>query len=164
MTFRILRPLAMRLAMLTLILVPARALAAGQWQTFLRTYTCNDLIAGRDTVWIATGEAGLVRYLRSADRFESSTRAPGGLDPGGEPAGSLSVAARGRFEHRFVRGLAEHSTSAAQRGEGRDAARPCCAPRGLSAPRQMLLEPSPVGHTPRPRRCVDGRAGVGGRE
>ena len=79
MTFRILRPLAMRLAMLTLILVPARALAAGQWQTFLRTYTCNDLIAGRDTVWIATGEAGLVRYLRSADRFESSTRAPGGL-------------------------------------------------------------------------------------
>lgn len=53
--------------------------ASGAWQTYLRMYTCNDMIAGRDTVWIATGEAGLLRYLRSADRFESYTREPRGL-------------------------------------------------------------------------------------
>jgi len=53
--------------------------ASGAWQTYLRMYSCNDMIAGRDTVWIATGEAGLLRYLRSADRFESYTREPRGL-------------------------------------------------------------------------------------
>ncbi len=55
------------------------AQASGAWQTYLRMYTCTDLIAMRDTVWIATGEAGLLRYLRSADRFESYSREPGGL-------------------------------------------------------------------------------------
>ena len=56
-----------------------RAHASGAWQTYLRMYSCNDMIAGRDTVWIASGEAGLLRYLRSVDRFESYTREPRGL-------------------------------------------------------------------------------------
>jgi hypothetical protein len=74
-----LRRITLCMLALSLALLAAPAWAAGQWQTFLKTYTCNDLVAGADTVWIATGEAGLVRYLRSEDRFESSTREPGGL-------------------------------------------------------------------------------------
>ena len=67
------------LAFILLSLIATCAHAAGQWQTFLKTQTCNQIIAVRETVWIATGEAGVVRYLRSADRFESSTREPGGV-------------------------------------------------------------------------------------
>lgn len=63
---------------LSLARVPG-AQAAGAWQTYLKMYTCTDLIPGRDTVWIATGEAGLLRYLRTQDRFESYTREPSGL-------------------------------------------------------------------------------------
>lgn len=58
---------------------PKRTHAAGAWTTYLRTVTCNDLIATSDTVWMATGEAGIVRYLRAEDRFESIVREPGGL-------------------------------------------------------------------------------------
>ena len=67
------------------LLVAALALSAtvahasGAWTTYLRFSTCNDLIATRDTVWMATGEAGLIRYLRAEDRFESVVREPGGL-------------------------------------------------------------------------------------
>lgn len=53
--------------------------ASGAWQTYLRMYTCTDLIPMRDTVWIATGEAGLLRYMRSENRFESYSREPGGI-------------------------------------------------------------------------------------
>jgi len=53
--------------------------ATGAWTTYLRMVTCNDLIATRDTVWMATGEAGIVRYLRAEDRFESVVREPGSL-------------------------------------------------------------------------------------
>ncbi|MEO5989499.1 MAG: two-component regulator propeller domain-containing protein [Candidatus Eisenbacteria bacterium] len=65
-------------SLMTSAWIPA-AQAAGSWQTYLRMYSCTDLIALRDTVWIATGEAGLLRYLRSQDRFESYTREPAGL-------------------------------------------------------------------------------------
>jgi len=61
------------------LLAPAAARATGAWSTYLKTYTCTDLLALQDTIWLATGEAGLVRYVRSADRFESITREPGGL-------------------------------------------------------------------------------------
>ncbi len=56
---------------------PARA--TGAWTTYIRMQTCNDVLALRDTVWLSSGEAGLVRWLRSEGRFESVTREPGGL-------------------------------------------------------------------------------------
>ena len=68
------------LAMLSLLVLSAApAGAAGAWGTFLRPFTYNDLIATADTVWCATGEAGLVYYDRAAARFSSYTREPGGL-------------------------------------------------------------------------------------
>ena len=67
------------LALLLVLIAPASSRASGAWATYLKMYTCTDMIALRDTVWMATGEAGLVRYIRSADRFESITREPGGL-------------------------------------------------------------------------------------
>jgi len=60
--------------------VAARAARArGGLVHVVKMVTMNDMIALRDTVWIATGEAGILRYLRSEDRFESLTREPGGL-------------------------------------------------------------------------------------
>jgi len=79
MTLQRLAGLVLMLAtLMTFGAVPA-ARASGAWQTYLRMYSCTDLIALQDTVWVATGEAGLLRYLRSQDRFESYTREPGGL-------------------------------------------------------------------------------------
>ncbi len=67
------------LACCALSLGVSSAMASGAWTTYLRVYTCNDLIATRDVVWMATGEAGLVRYLRNEDRFDSIVREPGAL-------------------------------------------------------------------------------------
>ena len=55
------------------------AAASGAWTTYLRMSTCHDLIATREAVWMATGEAGIVKYLRAPARFESIVREPGGL-------------------------------------------------------------------------------------
>ena len=60
------------------LLVPSPAAHAGAWSTWIRMVTTNDMIALRDTVWLASGEAGILRYLRSSDRFEQVTREPGG--------------------------------------------------------------------------------------
>ena len=76
------RIVALRLVALLLgvaLLLPAHPARAAVWSTWIKMVTTNDMIALRDTVWLATGEAGLVRYLRSEDRFESVTREPGGL-------------------------------------------------------------------------------------
>jgi ligand-binding sensor domain-containing protein len=76
------RSIAVRLASLMLgaaMLAPAQTAQAGAWSTWIKMVTTNDMIALRDTVYLATGEAGIVRYLRSEDRFESVTREPGGL-------------------------------------------------------------------------------------
>jgi hypothetical protein len=76
-SLRVLVPVLLLLAGASL---PAqRAWAAGRWYTYLHMASCNDILAMPDTVWLATGEAGLFRYLRSADRFEPITREPGGL-------------------------------------------------------------------------------------
>jgi hypothetical protein len=56
---------------------PARG--SGAWSTFLRPEIFADLVAGTDTVWCATDEAGLLFYDRVAGRFGSWTREPGGL-------------------------------------------------------------------------------------
>ena len=36
-------------------------------------------MARHDTIWCASLEGGLLRYVRSADRFESIAREPSGL-------------------------------------------------------------------------------------
>jgi hypothetical protein len=56
---------------------PARA--EGLWSTYLRMNTVQDVLALRDTVWLATQEAGLVRYQRSTGTWSTITREPGGL-------------------------------------------------------------------------------------
>src|SRR5690349_6664031 len=53
--------------------------ASGAWSTFVRPQSYSALAASAETVWCATGEAGLVVYDRAADRFASITREPGGL-------------------------------------------------------------------------------------
>ena len=53
--------------------------AEGLWSTYLHTGTCNDILALRDTVWLATREAGLVRYNRSTDSWSTITHVPDGL-------------------------------------------------------------------------------------
>ncbi|MFN8586414.1 MAG: hypothetical protein U0704_01335 [Candidatus Eisenbacteria bacterium] len=57
----------------------APAGATGAWTTYLRMFSCNDLVASRDTVWMASAEAGLVYQVRSTGAFGSFTREPGGL-------------------------------------------------------------------------------------
>ncbi len=64
---------------LLVIVPPGAALASGAWTTYLRAFTFTDLIAGSDTVWCATGEAGLLRYHRGSGTFSALTREPGGL-------------------------------------------------------------------------------------
>ncbi len=61
------------------VLVPFAARAQGPWTTYIRPTTCNDIIALGDTVWMATGEAGLLRYFRGTGTWNAITREPSGL-------------------------------------------------------------------------------------
>lgn len=68
------------LAFAALAAAPAAAqTTTGKWDTYLSMRTCNDLLVLRDTVWIATGEAGLVHYQPSTGAWGSITREPSGL-------------------------------------------------------------------------------------
>lgn len=67
------------LALPLLLLAATTSHAQGQWTTYLRATSGNDVIALRDTVLISTPNAGLLRYLRSSDRWESVNREPSGL-------------------------------------------------------------------------------------
>lgn len=74
--------LAVSLLLPALCLMPRAASAQFDnraWTTYLHAETCRDLIALRDTVWVATGEAGLLRYARATDSWSSITREPSGL-------------------------------------------------------------------------------------
>jgi hypothetical protein len=74
--------LASSLLLPALCLLPRAASAQFDnraWTTYLHAQTCRDLIALRDTVWVATGEAGLLRYSRATDSWSSITREPNGL-------------------------------------------------------------------------------------
>jgi hypothetical protein len=77
------------------------------WATYLHAQTCRDLIALRDTVWIATGEAGLVRYARATDSWSSTTREPNGLAGNSlqalafDASGNLFVAVPGKGVSRL---------------------------------------------------------------
>ena len=57
----------------------ASARAEGLWSTHLRMTLVQDVLALRDTVWLATQDAGIVRYQRSTGTWSSITREPGGL-------------------------------------------------------------------------------------
>jgi ligand-binding sensor domain-containing protein len=70
------------LPILTLLLSGAGALpaaAAGGWTTYLRAEQYTGLAARHDTIWCASNEGGLQRFVRSAGTFESFTREPDGL-------------------------------------------------------------------------------------
>jgi sugar lactone lactonase YvrE len=55
------------------------AAASGAWTSYIRPYTYYDLLSEGDTVWCATGEAGLLRYDRRDSSFVAITREPSGL-------------------------------------------------------------------------------------
>lgn len=67
------------LSSLSAVLGPAPAAATGAWTTFIRAYTYYDLLAEGDTVWCATGEAGLLRFDRGDGSFVAISREPSGL-------------------------------------------------------------------------------------
>lgn len=90
------RALAALLALPVLASAPA-ARAAGAWETFFKPYSWNDLLVVGDTLWAATGEAGLLRLDLPQGIFSSSTRAPGGL-----VSNDLSVLARDRSGRLWV--------------------------------------------------------------
>ncbi len=74
------RGLATALAALGLIAaLPGRSLAAGAWQTHIRTKDYADLIVTDDAVWCATAGAGLLRFDRGARTFTAITREPGSI-------------------------------------------------------------------------------------
>ena len=79
------------------------------WSTYLHAQTCRDLICLRDTIWIATGEAGLVRYARATDSWSSITREPSGLAGNSlqaiafDATGNLFVAVPGKGVSRLDR-------------------------------------------------------------
>ncbi|MGH7731182.1 MAG: hypothetical protein ACRENJ_08035 [Candidatus Eiseniibacteriota bacterium] len=59
--------------------LPAVSLAAGAWQTHIRTTDYADLIVTEGAVWCATDGAGLLRFDRAARTFASITREPGSI-------------------------------------------------------------------------------------
>lgn len=85
------------LVLLAAATAAAPAHAAGAWTTFLRASNFTDLLAEGDTVWCATGEAGLLRYDRGTQAFTNYFREPGGL-----ASNALSVIARDRTRRLWV--------------------------------------------------------------
>src|SRR5262245_4304917 len=74
--------LALLIVLPALCLLPRAATAQFDnraWTTYLHAKTCRDVLCTGDTVWLATGEAGLLRYVRSSDTWSSITREPNGL-------------------------------------------------------------------------------------
>ena len=96
------------LAALAVATVAAPARAAGAWTSYLRMESCSDMLAFADTVWLASGEAGVVRYLRSAGGWDSFTHEPGGLAGNAtgplafDRSGNLWVGVQGRGLSRLA--------------------------------------------------------------
>lgn len=53
--------------------------AQGQWTSYIHPASCNDLIVLGDTVWVASGQAGLLHYSRRDGIWSSITRQPSGI-------------------------------------------------------------------------------------
>ena len=64
---------------LALALSASAAGAQGAWRTIVRPLTFRDLLAEPDTVWMATGEAGVVAYDRASGTFSFLNHEPAGL-------------------------------------------------------------------------------------
>lgn len=73
------RSLRLALALLLAVASFPAAATAGAWTTYLRAQTYGDLVARHDTIWCASPEGGLLRYVQAADRFESIPREPNRL-------------------------------------------------------------------------------------
>ncbi len=73
------RPVLLGFALLLAVVSFPAAAAAGAWTTYLRAQIYSDLVARHDTIWCASLDGGLLRYVSAADRFESIAREPGGL-------------------------------------------------------------------------------------
>jgi ligand-binding sensor domain-containing protein len=71
--------LALLLATALFPAVAAAGAEAGAWTTYLRARIYGDLVARHDTIWCASRDGGLLRYLPAADQFESIARQPDGL-------------------------------------------------------------------------------------
>ena len=52
---------------------------AASWSSFIRPMRYTDALASRDTLWFATLEGGLRRYVVAGDRFDAFTRERGAL-------------------------------------------------------------------------------------
>jgi ligand-binding sensor domain-containing protein len=73
-----------RVPRLVLLIVPVLlsaagtlpAAATGGWTTYLRAEQYTSLAARHDTIWCASIEGGLQRFVRSAGRFENLAREP----------------------------------------------------------------------------------------
>ena len=59
--------------LLALTLAPDAVRAQGKWDTYLHMKSCNDLLVLRDTGWVATGGAGLLRFRRATDGWVPRT-------------------------------------------------------------------------------------------
>jgi len=78
------------------------------WTTYLHAVSCRDLICQRDTIWMATAEAGLLRYTPSTGAWSSITREPSGLAGNNlqaivfDASGNLFVAVPGKGVSRLA--------------------------------------------------------------
>jgi ligand-binding sensor domain-containing protein len=76
----VVRALASALAAAGLLAaLPGGSLAAGAWQTHIRTKDYSDLLVTDDAVWCTTAGAGLLRFDRVTRTFTSITREPGSI-------------------------------------------------------------------------------------
>jgi ligand-binding sensor domain-containing protein len=73
------KPVRLGLALLLAATSLPMTAAGGAWTTYQRAFSYSDLVARHDTIWCASLEGGLLRYLATPDRFEHITREPGGL-------------------------------------------------------------------------------------
>ncbi len=67
------------LVILAALLAPRAALATGAWQTYLRPTVFGEVLAEADTVWCASGDAGLLQFTPSRRTFTSFAREPNAL-------------------------------------------------------------------------------------
>ena len=58
---------------------PVPAVATGAWTTYLRAEQYTSLAARHDTIWCASNEGGLQRFVRSSGTFEDFPREPNKL-------------------------------------------------------------------------------------
>ncbi len=73
------RALPVILLLATCTAAPVKAADAGAWTTYQRAEQYTDLLVSGDTVWCASSEAALQRFLRSTGTFEVVARRPDGL-------------------------------------------------------------------------------------